>query len=152
MKNILCLIFLCTCLTSCWRLGMLPPRSYTPCIYYKNATGEDLLDVNTHMHYNVDSIYVLFYINGTSHLEKGNIVNITPVYSMPVGHALSIVSHGQGEMWIIQLSKSDSDTLRFEYSKSGLDKMYYNTTVITPAQGTTFPVRTYFPVTITKSP
>jgi len=127
-----------------------PPRAYNPCIYFRNAAGQDLLDSSTDKHYNLDSIYT--YVQGTNYRAKGEIVTITPVYSMPVGHALSIVSYVRNETWIIQLSKSDLDTMTLVYSKSNLDKIYYNNKIVTPALGSSFPEGTYFPITITKSP
>jgi hypothetical protein len=149
-KIVFCLFIGLNC--SCWNLHSVEPKpSSTALIYYRNAQGQNLLDPNTLGHFD-QGIITISWLNtdgskGTDYPIIFNYIYNTSIPYLPGGYCVQInpysIKDNKGNNGIafnnvanilINLNPSITDTLFFQYSSAGLQKLAYNKTSISPPQ------------------
>lgn len=136
---------------SCWVGSAEPKPSSTVLIYYLNAQGKNLLDPNTLGHFD-QGIITISWLNtdgskGTDYPIIFNYIYNPSVPYLPGGYCVQInpyhIKDNKGNNGIvlnsvanilINLNSSTTDTLIFQYSSAGLQKLAYNKTPISPPQ------------------
>ena len=148
--------------TSCWLGSAVPKKPQQPYIYYHDAQGKDRLEPATP--YSFDSV-MISWINrdGKPSTMRGVIYKIAGNgRDLPTENALLIdpltLTDDKGNNGIIDnntctvfigVTKTDTDTITFNYAGNTLKSFYYNNTLIAPAAGlTAYPM--VFPVIVTK--
>lgn len=137
MKNLILklvlLVLISSLMSSCWWYHNIPPDFYSVDIFYRNIKGEDLFNLATTGHFNKDSV-IIHWNDGVNRQMTGEIIP----FDLQQSNALVITQDHASfhtNTKIIQLSRSDYDTLTFVYDKSVMQDCLYNNVHIAPPSG-----------------
>ena len=157
---------LVSCLLSSCKCGDLgPTKPSSAFIYYRNSKGQDLLDPSTAGYFGQSGL-TISYSNpdgtaGNKTLSAFKLPSGSSSSNFPDGYYLTIdpfginyngtsgIVRGNSCVILLQLNKSITDTLTFDYSGRTLTSFFYNKTLVSPPTGmTSYPMD--FPVMVTK--
>jgi hypothetical protein len=129
------------------------PTPYTTYIYYKNSSGQDLLDPNTSGYFSQRAFDVTWFYDNKTIVFTEKVEKNSSDTSLPQDYCFTIKDNDStwGLMKFISFNKYPykTDTLTFTYNGTVLEKLTYNKINIDPPSGmTAFPA--HIPIVILK--
>jgi len=130
------------------------PPDYSPVLVLMNSRGEDMLDSATRGHYYDDSV-ILYWRDISKKIPAAIRKPLEPDSNFPNywprGYHYFGVSPLEGDTLIIQLTRSDYDTMYFWPSRDDIKKIFYNKQLLAPPKEMSqYPLHDSFPLTIVK--
>jgi len=126
------------------------PTSYDLYVYYKNSSGQDLLDPSTPNYMPQRKVDVSWLVTSTTVGVFQDSVFLNKDSSLPKGYCFEITDNKSTMGLVKYVSLGHpiaTDTLTFTYSGTTLQTLKYNSTVIVPQNGGAYPAKVAVVVT-----